>query len=414
MDFLPPFDQSGVSPPGPWTNASPAAGVRGSVVNALVFAAVQDEICNVQDEAGFTRDASNHAQMLHAIRSGKLTYFADTGTADALVITPRTSFVATGPGLRLVILKGAAANATAAPTLTVGGPALPLVKEDGSALAAGDLPAACLFEVCSDGSHWRVMGLRKSTVAALVPAIGDTQIWHIGTLSGPTTAFTTSLYPTPATAAHGLCMRVLVVAVNGANPTLDFGFGPKPIVLNATGLALTGKEMSGWADLIYNAVAGALELVNPSNLAVIPASAASVTAVYGMAADQGISSNTYTNVALTGGATPFSTIAGGTITVQKAGIYFISAVCLANTLQNSGELQYASLIILKNGAVLSQTSQSSYSYGSVLEAENVGTAAFFAVGDTITLQFYTHSQTNDDHNDVISAGGTSLTLTKVV
>lgn len=413
MDFIPPYDQIGVNPPGPWTNASPQAGIQGSIPNANFFPAVQDEILNVQDEAGQVRDATNHVQLLHAIRSGKLTYFPDAGSADALVVTPRTSFPSLAAGLRVVVLKGASPNATATPTLTLGGPALPLVKEDGTALAAGDLPAGCLFEACSDGAHFRVLGLRKSTVASLF-SISDTQIWHIGTLTGGPTAYATTLNPVPSAAANGLCMRVLVNAVNGANPTLDFGFGAKSVVLNATGLALAGKEMSGWADLIYNAAAGALELMNPSNVAVIPQSAASVTATYGMAADQGVASNVYTDVALTGGTTAFSAISGATITIQKAGIYFLSAVILANTVQPSGELQYASLIILKNGAVLTQTSQSAYSFGSSLIAENVGTAAFFGAGDTIKLQFYTHSQNNDDHNDVISAGGTSLTLTKVV
>ncbi len=162
MDYVVPFDQLGVATPGPWTNASPQAGIKGSIVNANVFPAVQQEILNVQDEAGLTRDGTNFAQLLQAIRSGKLTFFQDTGTADALVITPRTSFPSLGAGLALSVLKGTSPNATKTPALSVGGLVQTIVKEDGSALAIGDLPGNCLFSVRSDGTNFRVVGLRRS------------------------------------------------------------------------------------------------------------------------------------------------------------------------------------------------------------------------------------------------------------
>ena len=44
MQFIPPYDQVGVTPPGPWTNAAPQAGIPGSIVNADVFPAVQNEL----------------------------------------------------------------------------------------------------------------------------------------------------------------------------------------------------------------------------------------------------------------------------------------------------------------------------------------------------------------------------------
>ena len=68
MDFFVPYDQLGVATPGPWQNASPAAGTRGSILNALVFPAIQNEILNVQDAAGLTRNAADFTQLLQAIK----------------------------------------------------------------------------------------------------------------------------------------------------------------------------------------------------------------------------------------------------------------------------------------------------------------------------------------------------------
>ena len=68
MDYVIPYDQIGISPPGPWQNASPAAGTRGSILNALVFPPLLNEILNVQDAAGLTRSAADFTQLLQALK----------------------------------------------------------------------------------------------------------------------------------------------------------------------------------------------------------------------------------------------------------------------------------------------------------------------------------------------------------
>ncbi len=204
MDFVPPYDQLGISPPGPWQNASITAGIQGSIPNADVFPAVQTEILTVQDEAGLTRDGTSFTQLMQAIRSGKLTFYPDTGLADALQVAPRTSYSALAAGLELSILKGPTANATATPMLRVGTLSLPLTCEDGSALAAGDLPSSCLFTVRSDGASFRVQGLRKSNVLALIaqnaPIVTPSPVLYVrpdgsdansGTANTPAGAFAT-------------------------------------------------------------------------------------------------------------------------------------------------------------------------------------------------------------------------------
>ena len=183
MDRIIPFDQIGLPSPGRFQNAAPSSGIEGSIVNADFFEAVQGELLNLQDEAGLTRNSADLTQILQALRSGKIEAFADTGSADALVVTPRTAYTALGLGVPIRVLKNSAPNATTTPTLSVNGLVRQIVKEDGSALAVGDLPGGSLFSVVSDGSKFRVVGLRKSDAAAAA----STAITNSNTVNTATT-----------------------------------------------------------------------------------------------------------------------------------------------------------------------------------------------------------------------------------
>ena len=76
------------------------------------------------------------------IQNQTYTYFADTGTADALVVTPSPVLAAYATGQRLAVKKAAAANATTAPTLDANGLGAKVIfKRGGLALAVGDMLA---------------------------------------------------------------------------------------------------------------------------------------------------------------------------------------------------------------------------------------------------------------------------------
>ena len=259
MQFIPPYDQLGVTPPGPWTNAAPQAGVQGSIVNADVFPAVQNEILNVQDEAGLTRDGANLAQLLQALRSGKLTFFVDEGTADALAVTLRTPLASLAAGVELTILKGAAANATATPKLSVGTSALPLVKADGTALAIGDLPANTVFAVRSDGTNFRVLGLVPSQVLAIVLAnITATQIFNITQQAAPGTGLTghqeyTTFQPQGA-ATHTLSASFTAPARGNIQATSKLSTTSQPGLSNAIAIYVNGNAVAGSADSVAGTI----------------------------------------------------------------------------------------------------------------------------------------------------------------
>ncbi|UDL95516.1 hypothetical protein LGH83_04645 [Lichenihabitans sp. PAMC28606] len=145
-----------------YVGKNPAAGIQGSKIPPGAAEFPQREIVAVEVAAGLSPTNDDLQQLLKAIRSGKLCFWPDTGTADALLISPNPAYGDLSVGTEFAILKGNLPNATTTSTLTVNGLTFVIVKEDGSALAIGDLPANVLFAVRSDGTRFRVVGLRKS------------------------------------------------------------------------------------------------------------------------------------------------------------------------------------------------------------------------------------------------------------
>jgi hypothetical protein len=82
----------------------------------------------------------------------------DTGTADAVVVSPSPAIPALTAGVILNFIKGANPNATATPTVAPNGLAAKVItRDDGSAVEPGDLPAGALIPVQYDGVQWRLL-----------------------------------------------------------------------------------------------------------------------------------------------------------------------------------------------------------------------------------------------------------------
>lgn len=171
----------------PYIGKNVAAGIQGSTIPPAAVEYPQREIVAVIDAAGMSRTNADLQQMLKAIRSGKLNYFDDGGTADAMLITPSPVYTDLSEGTEFTILKGANPNATTTPTLTVNGLTLPLVKEDGSALAIGDLRGLAPITVRSDGTKFRVRGLRFSDTSDFGVHRGDDSSGSAGTITATVT-----------------------------------------------------------------------------------------------------------------------------------------------------------------------------------------------------------------------------------
>ncbi len=106
--------------------------------------------------------------MLQLMQRNQPNYAADTGTADALAVAPSPAFAEYKAGMRLLVKKSAADNATTAPVINVSGLGnIPVVDRRGNVLAKGDLPASAILDLEFDGTSARMLGVVSADLAAL-------------------------------------------------------------------------------------------------------------------------------------------------------------------------------------------------------------------------------------------------------
>lgn len=231
-----------------------------SVMAAMLGEFIKDAGYDALDDGDLeTLEANFIAALRHTLLSEEsaLMHFGlDSGGINHVVLSSVTPAVAAlADGMAFLFIPNN--SCTGATDFKVGSlSAVAMKRDDGTtAIGKGDIVAGRLtMVVVYDG------------IARLVCQVPDNAMWHQGAATGgSSTAMTTTLSPPVGVLAPHLKMRVPITTANGDAPTLDFGFGAKPIVVNTTGVALTGGEMPGSvayeADLQWDGTS--LRLLNP-------------------------------------------------------------------------------------------------------------------------------------------------------
>ncbi len=144
-------------------------GIPGTEVTDVFLNGVQEELLFLIENAGLVPAGGDRKQVAAGIRSGKLSYFAAGGTANAITIALDPALIAYSAGLVLRI-KIATAN-SAAVTLNVNGlGAKNVLGTNGAALVAGDLLVGDVATVIYDGAAFRLTALARSEIAGLIKA----------------------------------------------------------------------------------------------------------------------------------------------------------------------------------------------------------------------------------------------------
>lgn len=236
---------------------------------------VQEELAYVIESMGITLSGADTTQLKAAItrmieaRVGD--YVVDTGTADAYVIVLNPAVDAPLHGMEA---KFRVANAnTQASTLNAGGGAKALVKNNGQALAAGDLPADTLVTVTYDAPSlsWRINGLVTSQTLTRTAAdllyLGQAGTQVVATAGGTADALTAAFTP----AITGLNNQRLFVRASAINTTATPTFSPNGIVaatiVKGNNLPLVPGDIAGagyWLHLVGDQTLGKWVLLNPA------------------------------------------------------------------------------------------------------------------------------------------------------
>jgi hypothetical protein len=160
MEILPPYDKIGVTPTPPFVNANPSSGITGSIVNAEVFNALQEEIVNAQAGAGLAQNPDDYTQLNQSIRSQLSAYYVDTGAANSPTIAPANPAVTQLVDGMFFRVKMAAAP-TGASVLHVNSLSAPIVRRAGTPLVGGEWTASDIvgFTYSSALGAFQVAGL---------------------------------------------------------------------------------------------------------------------------------------------------------------------------------------------------------------------------------------------------------------
>jgi hypothetical protein len=226
MDYNQPFDQPGI-PDAPYVNGNPATGTMGSIPPASAFEYPQREIVNYIKDNKQTPSNGDLHQISRSLQNSSVIYGVDSGTTNAIVVAFDPVPLTHTPGMTVRVKKGAFAN-TSTLTLNIGLGTDTLLKADGSAFAAGEMPANMLFEATWDGSSWKAvnyMGIQSTSNTTVnnfntsIPYCVDTSV-VANTITAP-------FSPVITTAAAGL---IITVKLNMA-----FTGGPVGILVNAMG-----------------------------------------------------------------------------------------------------------------------------------------------------------------------------------
>lgn len=167
--------------------------------------------------------------------------WADTGTVNALVITPLPAPTSIRPGTTFQVQ--VAHTNTGAVTLNAGFGATAVTDTNGTALPAGALSAGGVYPMTYDGSKYQV-GVPAATVVASLATTFQQMTPAFAVATGTANTYSATFSPAISVAPSGtLVLYVKIPATNTGSSTLDAGFGARAIV-GPDGNALPANYLS--------------------------------------------------------------------------------------------------------------------------------------------------------------------------
>ncbi|HDR9099676.1 TPA: hypothetical protein QDA86_003014 [Burkholderia vietnamiensis] len=236
-------------------DGNPATGALGTFLAALWHNAVQEELIAPITAAGLTLDPNNNGQLLAAIlaliESKTGNYGLDTGAVNSYVTALTPAVTAYVNGLQ-VKFRAAHAN-TGQSTLNAGAGIVPLLRDDGTPLQAGDVPANAIVGATYDAAA--AAFLLNSIVASQFDTImqAGTPLYSVDT--GAANVYKAAYAPTVTALTDGMKLRFRAKTANtGASTFAPDGVAAAPI-WGADHVALAGGEIvvNGEIEVQWNA-----------------------------------------------------------------------------------------------------------------------------------------------------------------
>ena len=164
MRYVAPYGVA--DPDAHYINGNPSTGVQGSIPPAEAFEHPMREMSNVIVKSKITPTPTDLLQMTKAMRSQRVNYAEDTGSANQLSVSYDPPIGPYTDGLVLRV-KVKSANTTAA-TIDAGGGRVKIVRSDLSLLQPNDLRAGGIVELVFDRTQFQMVNY--------IPATGNTTV----------------------------------------------------------------------------------------------------------------------------------------------------------------------------------------------------------------------------------------------
>lgn len=233
--------------PGYFTNGNPGTSTPATIVDQDFLNMIQEELYAIATALGAAASKTTRNQCLTAIQqmiqqqTGN--FATDTGAADAYVGTyvPAIAAYTNGMVLRLFI---ANANLTTTPTFNAGAGAQTILREDGSAIVAGDLPASTFatFEYRSATTKWYLLSVSQNVAAIAI----QQQLGNYATAGGTANALTATYAPVVTAHIAGQPLRVKIASTNSTGGvTFNPGPGVKTVVAPDGSALVAGELLAG-------------------------------------------------------------------------------------------------------------------------------------------------------------------------
>lgn len=146
----------------PYINGNPTAGIKGSIPPAAAFENPMRELIALIKAGGMATSDTDLRQLLRSTRSQVPSFLDDTGTANAIVCSFVTQGQTSAPlsgytkGLTVRVKVKVANTGPATINIDAQGN-VPIIRGDGGALTASELPANSIIELTHDGASFQLI-----------------------------------------------------------------------------------------------------------------------------------------------------------------------------------------------------------------------------------------------------------------
>ena len=182
MRYVPPWGTT--DPQAPYVNGDPTIGRQGSIPPAAMMEHPQREIVALIEKSGFTPSEINLEQLAIGVRSQRLNYAEDTGSANNLVVTYDPPITQYTRGLTLHVRVRQTNSGVS--RINAGAGTVSIRKMNGADTAEGDLPLGAIATLVFDGTAFQL-----SNFGGGLGGEGDTFVVNV--------PYTEDLSPTPGT-----------------------------------------------------------------------------------------------------------------------------------------------------------------------------------------------------------------------